>query len=92
MKKAIMVAVVAFSFLLGACGADAIETEVKANAANDFELEWMGSDYTNSWDAFLVVDETTGVNYIIVESVSGYGRGVGITPRYNADGSLRVSD
>lgn len=54
MKKAIMVAVVAFAFLLGACGADAIETEVKANTTNGFELEWVDSCFRNPRGTFLV--------------------------------------
>ncbi len=36
------------------------------------------------------VDPVTGVQYIVIKEKCGYGYGVGITPRLNADGSLMV--
>ena len=91
MKKLMAILALAFAFLLGACGAEAIETEVKAATTQDFSFEERGRDYNNPWDTFVVVDETTGVNYIVVYTYDAYGTGLGITPRYHASGSLYTS-
>ena len=37
-------------------------------------------------------DEETGVQYIIYDRKAGYGGMGGITPRYNADGTLYTVD
>lgn len=41
---------------------------------------------------YALVDNETGVNYIVVERNSKYGEGVSITPRFNVDGTLYVSE
>lgn len=88
MKKIISVACLMLAFFLGACST----AEVKAEQTWPLKI-WKQND-NGSYQTLYVVDEATGVNYVVVGR--GYtGRfecAVAITPRLNADGSLYVSD
>lgn len=62
---------------------------VRVDAAQDKQLKI--TDYYGShsyYNTLIVVDEATGVNYVVVARV---GHSVSITPRLNADGSLYVT-
>jgi hypothetical protein len=88
MKKVILVASLIFAFFLGACSV----TSVSAEQTRPLKI-WMQNE-NGSYQTLCVVDEDTGVNYVVV------GRGqtgvhewsVAITPRLNADGSLYVTN
>lgn len=73
------------AFLMGACSVGT------ANAEQNRPIKiWYQNTngYTNTW---VVVDDTTGVNYIAVTTERGNGDlSIAITPRLNADGSLYV--
>lgn len=53
--------------------------------------ESMHSTFTNG-HMEVEVDKETGVNYIVFYDYVGSGCGAGICPRYNADGTLYVSE
>ena len=38
---------------------------------------------------FIYIDQVTGVNYMMMYAYGGYG---GVCPRYNADGTLYISE
>lgn len=75
MKKAIICVLLIFALALTGC-------ESSENTENESEL----SEYSNS--VYLYIDDETGVEYLIFNSIYGGG----MCPRFNADGSLRVSE
>lgn len=79
MKKIIGICGLAFMFLLGACGGATISSA--ANTPNSIE------QYSPNY----VVDEATGVNYIVISKKGYCEYAIAITPRLNADGSLYVT-
>ena len=75
-------------FILGACGNTVI-------AEQTHTLKIWSENRNGQMETWKVVDEDTGVNYIVVApNYSEHGNkydGVCITPRLNADGSLYIS-
>ena len=74
--------------VLGAC-ANGAPQQVEASV--DSGLRVVGSNYTSITSHIYsteVVDTETGVHYLIISS-SGIDGGIGITPMYNADGTLK---
>ena len=86
MRKAFIIIVLIFAFLLGAC----CTVEVKASQDNPIKI-WLENE-NGPYRTLCVVDEKTGVNYIAT-AIEAYGKwyGIAITPRYNSDGSLYSS-
>ena len=86
MKKFLIIMVCLICFLFGACSATV------ASAEQIHPLKIWKHNTNGSFDTLVVVDDVTGVNYVVV-SAQNYSNAitVGITPRYNADGSLFVS-
>lgn len=76
-------------FLLGACASPIIESA--AEQMHPIKI-WKHNE-NGKYETLCVVDEATGVNYIVV-SGELYQKSVGIaiTPRLNADGSLYTSN
>jgi hypothetical protein len=74
-----------FGFLLGTCGSN-----VMAEQTRPIKIWYQNSN--GKMETFCVVDESTGVNYIVVTGEL-YSESVGtaITPRLNADGTLYTS-
>lgn len=86
--KALFVACVLV--VLGAC-ANGASQQVEASV--DSGLRVIGSNYTSITSHIYsteVVDTETGVHYLIISS-SGIDGGIGITPMYNADGTLKTN-
>lgn len=81
MKKRILVALMCVVLFIGGVIGCAINTE----ASNRGKLQREISEFCTG----IFVDPETGVNYIVYEGYTGRG---GITPRYNADGSLYVTE
>lgn len=74
-----------FGFLLGACGSNVI-------AEQKYPLKIWKQNENGKMETFCVVDEDTGVNYIVVTGeLYEDGIGTAITPRLNADGTLYTS-
>lgn len=74
--------------VLGACVNRASQP---VEASVDSGLRVIGSNYTSITSHIYsteVVDTETGVHYLIISS-SGIDGGIGITPMYNADGTLK---
>ena len=71
------------AFLMGACSTGT------ASAKQDHPLKiWYENEngYVHTWS---LVDDNTGVNYIVVTTERGNGEmTIAITPRLNADGTL----
>lgn len=94
MKKfvsVILVVVIAVLILLGIFGG---VLAMEADAAQDYPLKIWKQNENGRFMTLNLVDESTGVNYIVVAAESHYGdktTTVAITPRLNADGSLYVS-
>lgn len=67
-------------------GCASITTHASDNN-NNFEIKYENDRIRNS--IYTTVDKETGVNYIIATHGEG---GIAIIPRYNADGSLYISE
>ena len=87
MKKIISVLCLMFVFILGACSV----TEVNAEQTWPLKI-WKQND-NGSCSTLVVVDEDTGVNYVVVTAMTySNAKTVAITPRLNGDGSLYVTN
>ena len=90
MKRVFIIVMCLLSFILGAC---AVTT---ANAEQTYPLKIWKQNRNGQMETWQLVDEDTGVNYIVVApSYSSTGNsydGITITPRLNADGSLYVTN
>ncbi|WP_300854638.1 DUF6440 family protein [uncultured Clostridium sp.] len=74
------------------------DSDIHNNASNDSnfeidyqdEIDYQNEDWTpNIGNIFEMIDKETGVHYLVV---SQYGYGITITPLYNSDGSLKISE
>lgn len=73
-------------FLLGACSIS------DASAEQTFPLKIYAMDKSGYYlYTYVVEDEDTGVNYVVVEGRRPDSISVSITPRLNADGTLYTS-
>ena len=86
MKKIILTICLISAFFLGAC------STTVANAEQNHPLKIWYQNKNGSYHTLCVVDDYTGVNYVVVSTERGNGEySIAITPRLNADGSLYVS-
>lgn len=78
---------VLFGFLLGACGSNVM-------AEQNYPLKIWKQNENGMCSTWNLVDEDTGVNYIVVttwySNGNSAGRSCAITPRLNVDGSLYI--
>lgn len=86
MKKILLIISMITMFLLGACSAET----VSANQDNPIKI-WRQNS-TAMYNTLKVVDDDTGVNYIVVSMHDHRGNAISITPRLNADGSVYVNE
>lgn len=90
MKKILIITLFLSIFILGACSS----AVVISNADQSRPLKiWMENSNGN-YKTLTVVDEATGVNYVVVSYQSEYGAldaSIGITVRLNADGTPYTS-
>ena len=86
LKRSMFVIALVAMFLLGACST----AVVSADQTNPLKI-WFQNE-NGVYRTLLLVDDATGVNYIVVatDDVNG-GDAPAITPRLNADGSLYVT-
>lgn len=86
MKKIILAICLLISFLLGAC------SSIPVVAEQNYPLKIWKHNSNGKMETYCLVDEDTGVNYIVVSGeLYGHGIGTAMTPRLNADGSLYIS-
>ena len=84
-KKTVVMAAIAMCFLLAGCGGEKDVEDVESEFANKyFDLHEIYKKGCNR----VVYDKNTGVMYFLESS----GYRFGITPIYNADGSLKLYD
>lgn len=74
----------ACGFVLGACG-------TSAEAKQDKPLKIWFENENGKMKTYQLVDEETGVNYIVVSGELHQGIGAAITPRLKTNGSLYIS-
>lgn len=88
MKKFIAIISLCTVFFLGACS---VTTSSAANE-QDRSLKIWYENTNGAYHTYCVVDDSTGVNYIVVSTERGNGEySIAITPRLKADGSLYTS-
>ena len=86
MKRIAIIACMVLCVVLGACSV----TMVSAEQNRPVKI-WL-ENTNSSYDVLTVVDEETGVNYIVVGGEAHSDpRGTAITPRLNKDGTLYVA-
>lgn len=87
MKKIFIIIGMMFMFILGAC----VVTTVSAEQTWPLKI-WKQNE-NGCFTTLCLVDENTGVNYIVV-SGQNYSNTptIAITPRLNADGTLYTGD
>lgn len=86
MKKIIIILTLIFTFFLGACSATV------SNAEQTWPLKIWAQNENGSLGTSVVVDDDTGVNYVVVTAMTySNAKTIAITPRLNADGTLYVS-
>ena len=86
MKRIAIIVCMVLCVVLGACGVTMFSAE--QNRPVKIWLENTNGSYETS----IVVDENTGVNYIVASGeLYGKSRGIAITPRLNKDGTLYVA-
>jgi len=73
-----------FGIIVGGC------STMASNAKQDYPLKIYLQNENGSMSTYNVVDEDTGVNYIVVSHDLYQQPTVTMCPRYNADGSLYV--
>ena len=87
MKRIFFVICLIFAFLLGAC------MPIVTDAEQKHPLKIWFENQNGRLQTFCLVDENTGVNYIVVATDDANGGDApAITPRLNPDGSLYVAD
>lgn len=81
----IAITLVLCGIFVGACG-------TTASAEQNYPLKIWKHNENGSYETLCLVDNSTGVNYIVVGTQRGNGElSVAITPRLNADGTLYCS-
>lgn len=86
MKRIAIIACMVLCVVLGACSVTMVGAE------QNRPIKIWAENTNGSYDVLTVVDEETGVNYIVVGGEArGYPRGTSITPRLNKDGTLYVA-
>ena len=86
-KKIILVVCFILAFLLGACSTS------KVSAEQTWPLKIWKQNDNSTVSTYCVIDDDTGVNYVVVTAMTySNAKTIAITPRFNADGSLYVSD
>lgn len=86
MKKII----IAFMLVIMLCIA-AMSTSHSAYADTEWKFTTEYAKSKSHLDMLILTDNETGVEYIVTIDSFTYGTGVGITPRYNSDGTLYIN-
>ena len=84
-NRVLIILLLIIAFLMGACSVGT----AKAEQTRPIKIWYQNENgYVHTWT---VVDDNTGVNYIVVTTERGNDEmTIAITPRLNADGSLYV--
>lgn len=83
MKRFLFVVCCLLMFAFGACATTAV------SADQNHPLKIWAQNENGAYQTLCVVDEDTGVNYVVVGTEQGNAyEAIAICPRYNADGTL----
>lgn len=88
-NKLLAVIALILAFILGACSV----SEAKADQILPLKIWYQNGN--GAYHTRVVVDDDTGVNYVVVAGRYSNGlapEAIGITPRLKADGTLYVSE
>ena len=86
MKRIAIIVCMVLCVILGACSVTMV------GAKQNRPVKIWAENTSGSYDSLIVVDEETGVNYIVVGGEAhSHPRGAAITPRLNKDGTLYVT-
>ena len=86
MKRIAIIACMVLCIILGACSVTMVGAE------QNHPVKIWPENTNGSYETAIIVDENTGVNYIIASrELYGKSRGIAITPRLNGDGTLYVT-
>ena len=80
MKKLFVCMALIAAFALGACSDAGVQANAEEETVEAFSFTRVSNTGFNGV-TYTVVDNETGVNYIVVERNNTYGRGVSITPQ-----------
>jgi hypothetical protein len=69
-----------------------IPTLAEATSQRTINIEYKKSIMRFSGDQSVYVDPETGVEYIVFVERRPYGLGIGITPRFEMNGTLKISN
>lgn len=87
MKRIVLIITLLAAFFLGACSANT------ATAEQPWPLKIWKQNENGSVSTYNLVDEDTGVNYVVVTAqIYSESMTIAITPRLNADGNLYVEE
>lgn len=86
MKQFLFCTALIVAFVFGSC------SPLSVSAEQEWPLKIWYQNQNSTMKTWHVVDDDTGVNYIVVSQSDVYKGGVSITPRLNADGSLYVTE
>ena len=90
MKTKIRNILIAVSFMMSGIMIGCASVNTYAKQDNPLKI-WFENENGN-YQTLKIVDDDTGVNYVVVGTELGGGhRSISICPRYNSDGSLYVS-
>ena len=88
MKKIMVAVCLVFAFCLGACSSPTV-----ADAEQTYPIKIWKQNENGKYETLCVVDEDTGVNYIVVSGeLYQDSVGIAITPRLNEDGTLYTTN
>lgn len=85
MKKIFIIIGMMFMFILGACAVTTVSAE------QTWPLKIWKQNENDSFKILCIVDEDTGVNYVVVSRYNIRGA-IAVCPRYNADGTLYTGE
>lgn len=89
MKRIAIIFICLTCLLIGTC----IPVVADAHEEQSYPLKIWAQNKNGSLQTCVVVDDNTGVNYVVVTAMThSNAKTIAITPRLNADGSLYVTD
>lgn len=92
MNKIKKYTIISIVFIIGLIIGAIFLTESPSQANNKEEFSIIKDKYSSSLEIYKIIDDITGVNYIVIKSEDGYkgGGGITITPRLNDNGALYI--
>ena len=90
MKKNLKLSIITLVFIVGLFVGGFTSITTQAKQSNPLQIWFQNENGTMS--TYNVVDEATGVNYVVVSQDLCSQPAISMCPRYNADGTLYVTE